>query len=520
MLQFAYNNKPGTKRYFKARSTSSASASHRIIPLLLGTLFLLTCLSFLSTLPEITVDPNNKTKQHSAAAAASPPPLLRNDASAEAQEQYLAYLPHSGLSNQRIELANALLLAALLQRTLIIPPAFLGTVVGWMKKEQIYDHLGWLTNASVPFEQICRPATPGDLASYVRRSRCAEYRHFGVIPWSELHNIDSLTPYVNIRFQDIVSLQQLQQDLGIDENDTYVHTDQHLYDWRLYEDLSVARNLLRTGTNYVDSFAGRRYYKVYTIKHWQRRPERLLQLGGIFGSTRINLIDPEHIALRNTIASALHYRRDTLIGETVKNIVEYLGGAGSFVGVHFRTGDKPFRKQLPKNLVLFAQGMAELTGAPVIPREEDVLAAIQSADPGLWDEPRRVPLLPPHAGLHVPPWSTVCRSVPVSGAPITSGFRTVIYIATDQPNPRSPISKLAPWFDMFPCTVTLNDLPDYLFAPLDQVHDMIVPEKTLRSFLIPVVDAMVAAHARQVFATPRSTYSKYIGEMNRAWVPS
>ncbi|KAI8148090.1 hypothetical protein BJV82DRAFT_594547 [Fennellomyces sp. T-0311] len=501
MLQFAYNSRPlsGKSRHFKIRPSNS---SPRIVPLILVALLLVACVSFLSSLSEMAFSPEQ-----------SPPPLRH---SAHEQERFLAYLPHSGLSNQRIELANALALATILQRTLIVPPAFLGTVVGWMKKEQIYEHLGWLTNASVPFESICRPSAPGDLASYVHRSRCGEYRRFGVIPWTDLHDLDSLSSLVNIRYHDMVSLNQLQHDLGVSENDTYVHSDQHLYDWRLYEDLKVARNLLKTNTNFVDSFAGRRYYKVYTLKHWQRRPERLLQLGGIFGSTRLNFVDPEHIALRNRIANALHYRRDTPIGETVRNIVEYLGGQGSFVGVHFRTGDQPFKRLLRKNMLLFAQGMAELTNAPSIPTEDDMLPAVEAEDQV--EDDARVPLLPPENGLHVPPWSTVCRNVPKNGAPITSGFRTVVYIATDHRNPRGADSKLLPWFDTFPCTVTLNDLPDHLFEPLDRVHDMIVPEKPLRNFLIPIVDAMVAAHAKQVFATPRSTFSKYIAEMNRAWV--
>ena len=544
MLQFAYKNRPGSSskmRQLKNQSSSFSSymLSHRLIRLVLGSILLLTFLLLLSSLSEIARDSEKNGQRLTI------PPTLYKERSKEKfagsrqqeEQQYLAYLPHSGLSNQRIELANALLLAAMLRRTLVLPPAFLGTVIGWMEKEQIYDHLGWLTNASVSFEHICRPATPDDLATYIRRSRCGEYRRFGVVPWKELHDLEPLSQYVDIRFQEMVSLPQLQQDLGIDDSDTYVHTDQHLYDWRLYEDLSVARKLLKTGTNYFDSFAGRRYYKVYTIKHWQRRPERLLQLGGIFGSTRFNLIDPEHIALRNKIASVLHFRRDTRIGETARNIVNYLGGTGSFMGVHFRTGDKPFKQQLPKNMVLFAQGMAQLTGAPVIPKEEDILDSIEQQQnitnnykAGLEvekedvisledEEKKRVFLLPPTEGLHLPPWSTVCRNVPTTkDVPITSGFRTVIYIATDQREPRSPTSKLLPWFDMFPCTVTLDDLPDYLFEPLDSLHDMIVPDKPLKSFLIPIVDAMVAAHAQEVFTTPRSTYSKFINEMNQAWV--
>lgn len=434
-------------------------------------------------------------------------------------ERYLAYLPHSGLSNQRIELANALVLAALLDRTLVVPPAFLGTVVGWMKQEQLYEHLGWLTDDSVDFEYECRPATPGDLGSYVVKSRCIEYHRFAVIHWTTLHDLEhAVAPYVRIRFQDQVSLEKLQDDLGIGPEETYVHMDEHIYDWRLYEDRAEAKRLITTGTNYFDSFAGRRYFKVYTLDYWRRRPEKLLQLGGIFGSTRMSLVNPQHLALRERITQALHYRRDTPIGETAQNIVRYLGGEGSFVGVHFRTGDSPFRKQLRHNMDMFAQGMAELTQANISLPISESKSIIYQDDDSI-DEEKRIQLLPPYEGLHRPPWSTICHPVPADkNAPITLGTSTNIYIATDHRDPRGANSQLLPWFNTFPCTVTLNDLPEYLFAPLDRLHDHIVPGKPLRSFLIPIVDAMVAAHARQVFTTPRSTYSRYISEMNQAWI--
>lgn len=432
-------------------------------------------------------------------------------------ERYLAYLPHSGLSNQRIELANALVLAALLDRTLIVPPAFLGTVVGWMKQDQLYEHLGWLTDDSIDYEYECRPPTPGDLGSYIVKSRCIEYHRFAVIHWTTLHDLEhAVAPFVRIRFQDKVSLDQLQEDLGIGPDETYVHTDEHIYDWRLYEDRAEAKRLITTGTNYFDSFAGRRYFKVYTLDHWRKRPEKLLQLGGIFGSTRMSLVNPKYLALRERITQALHYRRDTPIGETAQNIVRYLGGEGTFVGVHFRTGDSPFRKQLRHNMDMFAEGMAELTHANIsLPISEN----ITEDDDDSIDEDKRIQLLPPYEGLHRPPWSTICRPVPADkNTPIVSGTSTNIYIATDHRDPRGYKSQLSPWFETFPCTVTLNDLPEYLFAPLDRLHDHIVPGKPLRSFLIPIVDAMVAAHARQVFTTPRSTYSRYISEMNQAWI--
>lgn len=48
-------------------------------------------------------------------------PIIRRDGT-----KYLSYLPHSGVHNQRIALENALTLARLLNRTLLVPPIRLG----------------------------------------------------------------------------------------------------------------------------------------------------------------------------------------------------------------------------------------------------------------------------------------------------------------------------------------------------------------------------------------------------------
>ncbi|KAG0175733.1 hypothetical protein DFQ28_003211 [Apophysomyces sp. BC1034] len=435
-------------------------------------------------------------------------PLPPYVTSTPTDERYLAYLPHSGLSNQRIELANALLLAAMLKRTLIIPPAFLGNVMGWMTKDQLMDHLGWLT---IPkdFATICAPPTRDRLATYVRRSKCEEYRNFGALAWTDLHDFSRLAPYVRIQHYPVVSLTRLQQDLGLQENETYVYTDEALYDWRLYEDPAEAKHLLETKTNYIDSFTGRKYYKVFTLNQWQDRPEKLLQLGGIFGSTRLSVVKPEHVALRQLIAETLRYRLDTPLGDTVKQIVNHLGGKGTFMSVHFRTGDSPFRGRLNENLNTFLRQMAKHTGATLIEPVETL------------NETKRIPLLPPQ-NLNMPPWSIFCRNVPPNKSQTLDGLgaRVLTYIATDHPRPRQNDSKLLPWFDNFPCTITLNDIPDHLFETLNQIHDLVDPTKSLKSFLIPLLDGMVAAHAREVFTTPRSTFSRYIGELNRVWVPT
>ncbi|KAF7726881.1 hypothetical protein EC973_008388 [Apophysomyces ossiformis] len=409
--------------------------------------------------------------------------LTRHRRYEEKEQRYLTYLPHSGLSNQRIELANALLLAGLLNRTLIVPPAFLGSVAGWSRNDSLMRYFEWLT-AAKDFEGLCQQPSAGNLSTYLVRSRCAGYTRFGVIAWSELHDFSRLFPYINIRFQTIVSIKQLQHDLKLKPEDIYIHKDQKLYDWRLYEDQKYAQELLDQGLNYFDSFAGRQFFKVFTVQRWQERKERLLYLGGIFGSTRLQITSPEHIALRDLISTTLQYRLNTPLGDTVTNIVNWMGGKGTFMSIHFRTGDQPFRKLISKNLQNFVETMIEFTGNTTDKKAEEC--------------------------VNVP----ANKQIPI-GNP---GSRVRVYIATDHPDPRSDDSALLPWFHQFPCTVILNDVPRHLFAPLDQIHDLVEPRKSLRSHLIPLVDAMVAAHGREVLITPRSTFSKYIEGLHRSWI--
>ncbi|KAI8880704.1 hypothetical protein K501DRAFT_324857 [Backusella circina FSU 941] len=328
------------------------------------------------------------------------------------EERYLAYLPHSGLSNQRIELANALLLAYMLKRTLIIPPAFLGTVFGWMERERLAEHLEWLTTPK-DFDKICQRATPGRLRTYIERSRCEEYRMFGAMPWSELHDFSSLG--IKVQFHSIVTTEELQRMFRLSKDDIYLYKDTHLYDWRLYENKTEAQDLLANTANYFDSFGGRR--------------------------------------------------------KTVKGIVDYLGGKKQYLGLHFRTSDKPFNKLVTQNLEAFVTNMTEIID------QYDLNQENLSCDDGT---PR-------------------------------------IYLATDHGNPRGNLSPLLPWFERFPCTTTLDDVPSHLFEPLDEIRDIINPRKSLKPFLIPLVDSMVAAHARHVLTTPRSTFSKYIEDLYHAW---
>ncbi|KAI7906252.1 uncharacterized protein BX663DRAFT_428424 [Cokeromyces recurvatus] len=388
-----------------------------------------------------------------------------------------------------------------------------------MPMDQLYDHLGWLTTPK-DFDSICQLPTPGHLSSYTQRSKCAEYHQFAAISWNDLHDFSPLSPYIRIRFQNTISFRQLQADLKVTDAETYIHYDEHLYDWRLYEDLDEARAILQNGSNFVDSFTDRKFYKIFTPAHWQDRKERLLHLGGVFGSTRINMIRPEHIELQQRIAETLQYRLDmTPLAEAVKGIVQHLGGKATYNAIHFRLKDLPFRKYAMDNLHQFERNMSIATGIEVPPLPPYNEFGILTASPKPPNKPKYPIRLRPQHDLTLPPWSNWCQSVsPNLSEPTHIGSRAMVYIATDHKDIRGENSRILEWFDYFPCTLTLNDIPDSLFEPLNKMHCLFNTNKPLRPYLIPLVDAMVAAHARRIFTTPRSTFSKYIGELNEAWV--
>lgn len=67
--------------------------------------------------------------------------------------KYLTFLPHSGFHNQRTELENALLLARLLNRTLIMPKVYPRPPMPWMTFHQLHERL--LYQPKIGLEHCC-----------------------------------------------------------------------------------------------------------------------------------------------------------------------------------------------------------------------------------------------------------------------------------------------------------------------------------------------------------------------------
>ncbi|RUS14766.1 hypothetical protein BC937DRAFT_93371 [Endogone sp. FLAS-F59071] len=452
-------------------------------------------------------------------------------------EMYLTYLPHSGFSNQRTELVNALLMASYLNRTLIVPPAFLGEISGWRIDSGL--HAYWEKMTAGRLNDLCS----GDAASIelantvqpVTTDDCAAYKAFAMIPWSHLVDFGTLLPQIRVVERREISLPLLKQQLGLSNRDIYRVVEKMQYDWILFDKKS--------------NFKHPKYRLSLSLHDFQNKKHRLIHLYSTFGSGRVRFATPEHNKLREHIINSLIYRHD-VVEDIAAKIVARMGGQGNYIGMHIRMGHVLFQRVLQQTMDKMLKSLGKETG--YAPQKDEEEAAAAAADFELLkidqkahidaagdedeyhanehtDEPDHE-FEPDHDAVSLvdvhtlPPSPSPAPLIPLliclrlaAGSP--RGRHSLIYVATDSRNPRADpfISRL---FRRYPCTFALVDLDNHheLLAPLREVRSPLDSGKDLTKFLIPLVDAMVAAQGRQFFPSPGSTFSGYIGMVHRQWI--
>lgn len=154
------------------------------------------------------------------------------------EEKYLTYLPYSRFSNQRSTLVNAALLAKYLNRTLIVPPMFLGSANGWSPAPGLYRVLANMTDSS--FQDRCfdsngqpileEPVVPpeGEEVEF----GCYNFTTYVMVPWSWATDLHRLTLpeedgglSIRIMERSDMSLGALQRQLGLLDDDMFLMQD-------------------------------------------------------------------------------------------------------------------------------------------------------------------------------------------------------------------------------------------------------------------------------------------------------
>jgi hypothetical protein len=413
-------------------------------------------------------------------------------------ERYLAYLPHSGFHNQRIALENALVLSRILNRTLLVPPARLGNDLisyhSFDDLQQLLIHSGkqGLHHCS---EVASRVALPSECWGYF------DYTH---VSWDWLVDLSSIAADQPLFHHEALGYPWLENPPP--DNDTLRLKDQTAYDYRFVDYTPV-----------LDAAAHPRYNIAYPVSTLAASNAQLIQLGTLFGSARLHLIQRENLAARTAIRKYMGFANPHLRTASMA-AVNVLGGKDAFLAAHVRLSDGPFlalRERTVRSiwyrLVAYAlHDVNASAGITDIYELERLLVPTNAVLP-----PLREPLV-----KSTPPAEMGLRGNMASSSRIKCAgkqhqarelvpLNVPLFVATDVEDALA----LAPLRAAFPCTVLLRDLEDV--PEMSMLNRLVSAEDgvLLAPFLAPLLDAAIVARAWAIVGTKGSTFSTYVEDL-------
>lgn len=454
--------------------------------------------------------------------------------------KYLAYLPHGGYHTQRIALENALTLAAILKRTLLLPPVWLGKVPPYAT----YDALrAGLEGANKRQTKHCvdvpdNSPLPPD---------CQGYFDFVNVDWPFLVDVANATDtWVERRDFDAgyFTRRASEGGLGVPIRQIHEFHDTSRHHFRIFDG---ATQDLRGYTEAI---------KIEDLQGWTRY--RILSFGAMDGAHRLSLTKPEHLEIRNRVLAGMHISNNKVVA-TADKIATLLGGEGGwgYVGAHARLNERVFRWTAGENMrELFwmlarSVGATDLTIAKLERQhwfldaqyrrevgrpqtERGFLEAVQERKES-WlyeddsDSAREYPGVPqilieqlPDQFAHdEPPALNVGMSAPVGlqcpgklhNEEALLPFNTPIFLATDITSVTSSAA-LSMIANTFPCLFTLSS-PEIREIVQEEIDPLVSVEEgtPLAPFLTPLLDAAVAARGREVHGTKGSTFSRFVTDV-------
>jgi hypothetical protein len=296
-----------------------------------------------------------------------------------------------------------------------------------------------------------------------------------------------------------------------------------------------------------------KWHRTVSIGALNALPHKVLLMGSLFSSTKIDTAHPDAGELREQFDQSLAFRNPWLI-RPADEVAARLGN--DFLGVHARVGDGAFQRNSQENMEevwerlvhqmevdpevrravweqvkplakdKIKRNTVELGSGEVEPRAEgstwtELDGAFEESELYYFDETtgikhtlhKRAPLDEDELGL--PTLRNLTCRAPLHTAPELLPFNQPLYLATDSRNPAEDPA-LAIFFHTFPCTFVLND-----FDRPSELNDGVVVESAqqmsrlenendgmpLGRLFLPFLEAVIAAKAKVVSGTPGSTFS-------------
>ena len=438
----------------------------------------------------------------------------------------MSYLPHSGFHNQRIALENALVLARLLNRTLLVPPVRFGRRAipyrSFAVLQQMLD-----TNYTAYLCQLSESAANRSGTTAVRGTlvdfpdlpdRCAfEKRRkpvtYTYLPWGWITDFDSIG-----QLQPIIQTPSSTHfwssfRFGPHVGDVLVIPDASKYQYRFVD--GIASN---ASSNPGTSTSGT-YSEDIALTSLANHPAKLIQLGTLFGSRRLKLSDPAHQAIRKQIRQHMSLKHP-LLQKSSADIAAKLSGSGSgFLGAHLRCNDSYFLETAMEHSRMIWWKLVHGILGLSVERTRKLERGCSTTASGPGPLPSEQFISPSKSPIHLP---LDYRSLTVGGVdsmrkckgelhtdPDLERLNIPLFIATDSKDPHTN-EHFSLFRQTFPCVFFLGDFP----REMEQIaiRDPI-GEVEIGNMLVPFLDAMVVARAARVVGTPHSTFSWYVQDV-------
>lgn len=409
-------------------------------------------------------------------------------------ERFLAYLPHSGFHNQRIEFQNALVLARLLNRTLLAPPVHLAQrSTRHLKFDTLYQALALSGREGM---QHCATIPP----YLVTPPECLHYHESTTIPWNMLFDLSSIQSTQPVVYLSDLSHLAAIRTLNFPPGKVWVIPDERPYQYRFRGEGATTINL-------------NKYEEDIHLTDLQDHDFPLIQLGSLFGSRRL-ILPPHQIAIQDAIRTQMVFGHPALT-RAARLVKQSL--AGDYAGIHVRVGDGQFfHNRRQTSLKIWCTLLKHLGYDNV---DIQRIAQLNNLDfdlPINKTGPCQAPSLSKsypsrlNARMDTSDYQHLqCRGPPgrQMRSEASKGPFIPLFISTDLESPRSqPL--LLPILKTFPCSFFLDDFRQEIMEL--QVLKNPVDGVNLAHFFLPFLDAMVVANAIFVVGTEGSTFSSYI----------
>ncbi|KAH9485205.1 O-fucosyltransferase 30 [Psilocybe cubensis] len=408
-------------------------------------------------------------------------------------KKYLTYLPHSGFHNQRIALENALLLSHLLRRTLLVPPILLGNKpLRYVEYNTLFRHHELSSKEGLGH---C-PGIPVYISLPVE---CLHYFETSYVPWTWLVDLSTLSAHQSLFHRPNMSQAWLHARFSITSTDVYVLRDDTPYQFRFLDTLGDS------------SPPTDKYQEDVYITELAAIPERLLQIGTLFGTSRLRLKNSDNIAYLEMVRRKMIFANLDLVAaaDSISQSLHY-----SYLGVHLRSGDGKFKTAIGTTVKAIwwniLHSMLNFSLAQICDVENKILGDMSAC---MNSDMKHIVTVNSNAFPPNSSWPLAYK-----GPCRWSRHReqkydllnTPIYVATDLQFPETHPEMLI-MRQTFPCLFFLADFKkeitplEKLVSPYDGVG--------LGQFVLPFVDGLVLGKAVNVVGTEGSTFSKFVKEV-------